>query len=265
MDGVVSPLGSKEKERKMEGQKTALVTGAASGIGAAVAERFLSAGYQVAFFDIDGRAARSTASQIAFAARREVFEGDVSNEQQVKEAVTRTVSDLGSLDVLVNNAGIEINGTVVDLAAEQWERQLAVNLRGVFLFSKYSIPEMRRRGGSIINISSVHALVSWPGCAAYDASKSALIGLTRAMAVDHGKDGIRVNAICPGYIETRLLEQWIASGMTTREEVLKFHPLGRIGKPSDVAEVAFFLASDAASFVSGTHVTVDGALTALGH
>ena len=249
----------------MEGQKTALVTGAASGIGAAVAERFLSAGYQVVFFDIDGQAARATASRITLPTRREVLQGDVANEQHVKEAVTRTVTDLGSLDVLVNNAGIEINGTVVDLSAEQWERQLAVNLKGVFLFSKYSIPEMRRRGGSIINISSVHALVSWPRCAAYDAAKSALIGLTRAMAVDHGRDGIRVNAICPGYIETPLLEQWFAKGLATKEEVLRFHPLGRIGRPNDIAEAAFFLASDAASFISGTQITVDGGLTAIGH
>jgi NAD(P)-dependent dehydrogenase (short-subunit alcohol dehydrogenase family) len=219
----------------------------------------------VAFFDIDGRSAHATASRIPSAARRVVLEGDVSNEQQVKEAVSRTVADLGSLDVLINNAGIEINGTVVDLSGEQWERQLAVNLRGVFLFSKYSIPEMRRRGGSIINISSVHALVSWPRCAAYDATKSALIGLTRAMAVDHGCDGIRVNTICPGYIETPLLEQWFAAGAVTKEEVLKFHPLGRIGRPNDVAEVALFLASDAASFISGTYITVDGALTAAGH
>jgi meso-butanediol dehydrogenase/(S,S)-butanediol dehydrogenase/diacetyl reductase len=248
----------------MEGQKTALVTGAASGIGAAVAERFLSAGYQVAFFDIDGRAARATASRITFAGKRLVLEGDVSNAQEVKEAVTRTVADLGSLDVLINNAGIEINGTVVDLSGEQWERQLAVNLKGVFLFSKYSIPEMQRRGGSIVNISSVHALVSWPRCAAYDATKSALIGLTRAMAVDHGGDGIRVNAICPGYIETPLLAQWFATGAVTAKEVLKFHPLGRIGKPNDVAEVALFLASDAASFISGTYITVDGGLTAAG-
>jgi NAD(P)-dependent dehydrogenase (short-subunit alcohol dehydrogenase family) len=248
----------------MEVQKTALVTGAASGIGAAVAERFLSAGYQVAFFDIDGQAALATASRITCEARKLVLEGDVANEHQVKEAVTRTLADLGSLDVLINNAGIEINGTVVDLSTEQWERQLAVNLRGVFLFSKYSIPEMRRRGGAIINISSVHALVSWPRCPAYDATKSALIGLTRAMAVDHGHDGIRVNAICPGYIETPLLEQWFAMGAVTKEEVLKFHPLGRIGKPNDVAELALFLASEAASFISGTYITVDGALTAAG-
>src|SRR5260370_30774151 len=189
----------------MEGKKTALVTGAASGIGAAVAERFLGAGYRVAFFDIDGEAARTTASRISFAARREVLEGDVSNEQHVKEAVTRTVTDLGSLDVLINNAGIEIHGTVVDLSTEQWERQLAVNLRGVFLFSKYSIPEMRRRCGSIINISSLHPLVSWPVCAAYDAAKSALIGLTRAMAVGHWRDRVCVNDHFSRYIQKPLI------------------------------------------------------------
>src|SRR5260370_31884739 len=219
----------------MEGQKTALVTGAASGIGAAVAERFLGAGYRVAFFDIDGEAARTTASRISFAARREVLEGDVSNEQHVKEAVTRTVTDLGSLDVLINNAGIEINGTVVDLSAEQWERQLAVNLSGVFLFSKYSIPEMRRRGGSIINISSVHALVSWPRCAAYDAAKSALIGLTRAMAVDHRKEHISCRTIHPGYIETPLFERLVAKKAAKKQKVFKFHPLRPICKTNDIA------------------------------
>ena len=246
--------------------KTALVTGAASGIGAAIAGRFLKAGYQVALFDIDGQMAAATAASLASPKPKHlVIEGDVANEEQVTAAVTRTVSELGRLDVIINNAGIEINGTVVDLTTEQWERQLAVNLRGVFLFSKYAIPAMRGRGGSIINISSVHAHVSWPRCPAYDASKSALIGLTRAMAIDHGKDGIRVNSICPGYIETALLERWFATGIVSKEEVLKFHPLGRIGTPNDVAEVALFLASDAASFISGTSITVDGALTAAGH
>ena len=245
--------------------KTALVTGAASGIGAAIAERFLKAGYQVALFDIDGEATAATASRINCEPRKLVLAGDVADEEQVKTAVQRTLTELGSLDVLINNAGIEINGTIVDLTAEQWDRQLAVNLRGVFLCSKYAIPPMRGRNGSIINISSVHAFVSWPKCPAYDASKSALIGLTRAMALDHGRDGVRVNAICPGYIETALLQRWFATGIVTKEEVLKFHPLGRIGTPNEVAEVALFLASDAASFISGTSITVDGALTTAGH
>jgi NAD(P)-dependent dehydrogenase (short-subunit alcohol dehydrogenase family) len=245
--------------------KTALVTGAASGIGAAIAERFLKAGYQVALFDLDGPAAAATASRINCEPQKLVLVGDVADEEAVKTAILRTVTELGSLDVLINNAGIEINGTVVDLTSGQWERQLAVNLRGVFLFSKYAIPAMRPRGGSIINISSVHADVSWPRCPAYDASKSGLIGLTRAMAIDHGRDGIRVNALCPGYIETPLLERWFATGIVSKEEVLKFHPLGRIGTPNDVAEVALFLASDAAAFISGTSITVDGAITAAGH
>jgi len=239
----------------MEGPRTVLVTGAASGIGAAVAERFLSAGHQVALFDIDGDAARATASRINSAARRQVLEGDVSNEQQVKEAVTRTVTDLGSLDVLINNAGIEIQGSVVDLSTEQWERQLAVNLRGVFLFSKYAIPEMRRHGGSIINISSVHALVSWPRCAAYDATKSALIGLTRAMAVDHGKDGIRVNAICPGLIATDLLRGLLGD---RQAELTAGIALGRVGTPEDVASIVRYLAVEAHLFMTGQHFVVDG-------
>jgi NAD(P)-dependent dehydrogenase (short-subunit alcohol dehydrogenase family) len=243
--------------------KTALITGAGSGIGAAIAERFLSAGYRVALFDINGKAAEETAARIAGPVRRIAISGDVSSEEHVQLAVLRTVRELGSLDVLVNNAGIEIYGTVVELTAEQWDRQMAVNLRGSYLFSKYAIPEMRR-GGAIIHISSAHAHVSWPRCPAYDATKAGLIGLTRAMALDHGRQGIRVNAICPGYISTPLLEKAIACGEVDREAMLKFHPLGRIGTPLDIAEATLFLASDAASFISGTVLNVDGCLTAQG-
>jgi NAD(P)-dependent dehydrogenase (short-subunit alcohol dehydrogenase family) len=243
--------------------KTALITGAGSGIGAAIAERFLSAGYRVALFDINAKAAEETAARIAGDARRIAISGDVSNEEHVRAAVLRTVQELGSLDVLVNNAGIEIYGTVVELTPEQWDRQMAVNLKGSYLFSKYAIPEMRR-GGAIVHISSAHAHVSWPRCPAYDTTKAGLIGLTRAMAIDHGRQGIRVNAICPGYIATPLLEKAIACGEVDREAVLKFHPLGRLGTPMDIAEAALFLASGAASFISGTVLNVDGCLTAQG-
>jgi meso-butanediol dehydrogenase/(S,S)-butanediol dehydrogenase/diacetyl reductase len=134
--------------------------------------------------------------------------------------------------------------------------------------SKYVIEKMTARGGAIVNISSVHAFVSWTGSAAYDATKAGLVGLTRAMALDHGPAGIRVNAICPGYIDTPLMERWLES-VSNREEtmrqVLACHPLGRIGTPRDVAEAALFLASDAASFISGTTLVVDGAMTAAGH
>lgn len=243
--------------------KTALVTGAGSGIGAAIAERFVTAGYRVALFDINENAAVAIAACIERPGQTVAIGGDVSSEADVQEAVRRSVQRFGSLDVLVNNAGIEINGTVLELTTEQWDRQMAVNLRGSYLFSKYAIPEMRH-GGTIIHISSAHAHVSWPRCPAYDATKAGLIGLTRAMALDHGRQGIRVNAICPGYIETPLLQRAFANGECDREAVLKFHPLGRIGTPMDIAEATLFLASDAASFISGAVLNVDGCLTAQG-
>ena len=243
--------------------KTALVTGAGSGIGAAIAERFVMAGYRVALFDINEKTAQETCARVGGPGKTIAIAGDVSSEVHVRNAVQRTVQELGSLDVLVNNAGVEIYGTVVELAAEQWDRQMAVNLKGSYLCSKYAIPEMRQ-GGAIVHISSAHAHVSWPRCPAYDATKAGLIGLTRAMALDHGGQGIRVNAICPGYIATPLLEKAIACGEVDQAAVLKFHPLGRIGTPMDIAEATLFLASDAASFISGAVLNVDGCLTAQG-
>jgi NAD(P)-dependent dehydrogenase (short-subunit alcohol dehydrogenase family) len=251
----------------MEDRKVAIVTGAASGIGAAIAERFAESGIAVALFDINGDGARAMAKKLGAKAKTVAIEGDVSNEEHVRSAVEETIGELGTPDILINNAGIEVNGSVTDLSSSQWDHQIAVNLRSVFLMSKYTIPKMVR-GGAIVNISSVHALVSWPGCAAYDASKAAMIGLTRAMALDHGHQQIRVNAICPGYIETPLWDQWLAElsdPAATMREVLEAHPLGRTGKPKDVAEAALFLVSEGASFISGTHLVVDGAMTAGGH
>jgi NAD(P)-dependent dehydrogenase (short-subunit alcohol dehydrogenase family) len=252
----------------MASHKTVLVTGGAAGIGSGIALRFAQAGYAVSIFDIDGPGASKMAEQLSQLAPAIAIQGDVSDEQQATDAVERTHRELGSLDVLVNNAGIEIDGSVATLTAAQWDRLIGVNLRGVFLMSKYAVEKMRGSGGSIIHISSVHAFVSWPGCAAYDAAKAGLIGLTRAMSLDHGAERIRVNAICPGYIHTPLMDRWLES-VPDREEtlrkVLAAHPLGRIGTPADVAEAALFLASDAASFISGASLVVDGAMTVAGH
>jgi NAD(P)-dependent dehydrogenase (short-subunit alcohol dehydrogenase family) len=248
--------------------KVALVTGAGSGIGRGIAERFVEAGAAVAVFEIDPERARAVAERLSAGGRALAIAGDVSRENDVREAVAAAADRFGSLDILVNNAGIEVYGTVADLSPEDWDRQLGVNLKGVFLCSKYAIPHLRARGGVILNISSVHAFVSYRDSAAYDASKAALLGLTRAMALDHGRDGIRVNAICPGYIDTPMLHQWIETSADCEEamrQVLRFHPLGRIGTPRDIAEACVFLASDAASFISGTYLVVDGAMTASGH
>lgn len=248
--------------------KIAIVTGGASGIGKGIVELFAESGAAVVIFDIDGVRARAVAASLAERHRVMAIEGDVSNEQHVQAVVEQTVKQWGGLDILVNNAGIEVTGTVTELTAEQWDRQLGVNLKSAFLFSRYAIPHMRGRGGAIVNISSVHAFASCAGCAAYDASKAGLIGLTRTMALDHGRDGIRVNAICPGYIRTPLMEQWLAALENpdeTMRQVMSYHPLGRIGTPRDIAQACLFLVSDAASFITGTYLVVDGAMTASLH
>jgi NAD(P)-dependent dehydrogenase (short-subunit alcohol dehydrogenase family) len=252
---------------RLEG-KVALVTGGAVGIGAGIAERFVAEGASVAIFDINGEGARERAQQLGGPGQALAIQGDVSSETSARDAVQQTVAHFGSLDVLVNNAGIEVAGPISDMKSEAWDRQLAVNLKGAFLFSKYAIPPMLGRGGAIINISSVRAFVSYPGGIAYDASKAALIGFTRALALDHGKDRIRVNAICPGYVDTPMTEEWlktVANREETMRQVLAVHPLGRIGTPRDVAEAAVFLASDAASFITGTTLIVDGGMSVAGH
>lgn len=248
--------------------RVVLVTGGVKGIGRGIVERFLEAGNTVALLDNDRDGVRQASAELCELGQVLALCGDVASENDAYAAVDQTVTRFGALHVLINNAGIEIPGRVDELSTEDWDRQLSVNLRGVFLMSKYAIPRMRPSGGAIINISSVHAFYSYPQCPAYDASKAALIGLTRTMALDHGRDGIRVNAICPGYIDTPLLRHWLSRAPSPEgamTEVLKSHPLGRIGTPRDIAEAAFFLASDQAAFISGTYLLVDGAMTASGH
>lgn len=242
----------------MQQQPAAIVTGGASGIGASVGRRLQDAGYAVAILDIQEPATDAPGL---------VIHTDVSDETEVRLAIEQAAAEFGRLDVLVNNAGIEIHGPVTELSSAQWDRQTAVNLRSVFLCSKYAIPHMPR-GGAIVNISSVHAIVSWPNSPAYDAAKAGIIGLTRAMAIDHGPAGIRVNAICPGYINTPLLRRSLAAlgdWEQTVAEIERWHPVRRIGTPEDVAEAVLFLASDAARFITGTSLVVDGGLTARGY
>jgi len=249
-------------------KKVTLVTGGAVGIGAGIAQRFSEAGAVVVIFDINGEGALRMEQKLLQRGHARAIQGDVANEDEVKSAVEQTVTEFGSLDILVNNAGIDVEGPLVDMSSSVWDRTLDVNLKGAFLCSKYAIPRMRGRGGAIVNISSVRAFVSYEGNAAYDASKAGMIGLTRALALEHGRDGIRVNAVCPGYISTPMTDEWLAmqpDPAATLKQVLSVHPLGRMGTPNDIAEAALFLASDAAAFISGTYLVVDGAMSAAGH
>ena len=225
-------------------KKTLLVTGAASGIGAGIAERFAADGYRVALFDLNRDGLERMQGVLDRYTDVLPIAGDVSIPADAERAAASTVDRFGSIDVLINNAGIEIAGTVATLSFEDWDRLIGVNLRGSFNMSKFALRVMPP-GSSIVNISSVHAFAAYKDCAAYDASKSALLGLTRAMALDHAAQGVRVNAICPGYIQTPLLDQWldlVEDRAATFRFLESIHPVGRIGTPLDVAEAALFFA-----------------------
>lgn len=245
--------------------RTVIITGAASGIGAAIARRFLAEGDSVVLFDLDAAGAHGVAQRSDHAEHCLIVQGDAGDEKSVREAVRKTEEKFGAASVLVNNVGMEINGTIEEQNREEWDRHVAVNLTSVFLFSRYCIPGMRAQGGAIVNIASVHAFMSWSRCAAYDATKAGMLGVTRALAIDHGPERIRVNAICPGYIRTPLLERWFASTQDGERKAAQAHPLRRIGEPEEVANAVFFLASEQASFITGSVLTVDGGWMASGH
>jgi 3alpha(or 20beta)-hydroxysteroid dehydrogenase len=230
----------------------ALVTGAGSGIGRAIAMRFAAEGARVLVSDINDDAARAVAAEIGDSAQ--VNHCDTSVEPDVEAAVKAAIDAFGALDVLVNNAGIA--------AADDWERTIAVNLNGVYYGLKHGGAAMAERGrGSIINLSSILGLVSIPGAGAYTASKHGVLGLTRQFATDLGPRGVRVNAIHPGWIETAMTAP-ITSVEQFKTMIAQQTALGRWGKPEEIAAVAVFLASDDASYVTGASFVADGGYTA---
>ncbi|MBX2923832.1 MAG: SDR family oxidoreductase [Chitinophagaceae bacterium] len=242
--------------------RVVVITGAGSGIGRACALEFAREGAAVVIADIDISAATATAGLIKAAGRvATAVETDVSKPESVQQLLEQTLGIYPNVHALVNNAAVQINKTAEDTSFEEWNRQLAVNLGGVFLCSKYFLPHLRKTKGSIVNMSSVNGFFVEPTCAGYCATKAAIIGLTKAMAIDHGRDGIRVNCICPGYIDAGLAEGYFqsqADPAKARAEAGKLHALGRIGKPGEVGRAAVFLVSDDASFVTGTALVVDG-------
>lgn len=247
--------------------KRALITGAASGIGAACALRFAQEGASVAGIDVQEPADPAWKQASELAPRSHFQIADVRDEAQVAAAVGAARKALGSLDVLVNAAGIAGGGPVHLVQEDDWDRVLDVNLKGTWLVSKHAIPAMLEAGGgSIIHIASVEGLEGFEGGSAYNASKGGVVLLTRNMAIDYGRRGIRVNAVCPGFVETPLLESVLGDPAMAkyRERIREAHQLGRLGKPEEIAQAVLFLASDEASFVTGVALPVDGGYTA-GH
>jgi NAD(P)-dependent dehydrogenase (short-subunit alcohol dehydrogenase family) len=236
--------------------KVALVTGASRGIGAAIAQRFVRDGFRVVGVSRSGSGDEDGV---------ELVQADVSRPDEVERLVEEAVRRHGRLDVLVNNAAVEHEATVVDTTPEEWDHVMAVNLRSVFLTAKHAIPHLRETGGVIVNIASVDGLWAEPSLAAYCAAKGGVIALTRAIAIDHGPEGVRCVCICPSYVATDMLEQFYDAQpdpAAARAEAAGLHPLGRISTPDEVAALAAWLSSDEASFATGQAYTLDGGLTA---
>ncbi len=243
-----------EDSRALAG-KVAVVTGASRGIGLAIATRYRREGASVV---TASRTPPPDADDLHVPV-------DVTDPAQVEALVSGAADRFGRLDILVNNAAVEHEGTVEETTLEEWERVMAVNAGGVFLCTKAAIPHLRRTRGAIINIASIDGLWAEPGLAAYCASKGAVIALTRATAIDHGGDGIRCTCICPSYVRSEMLEQfWSAQRDPdrARADADRMHPLGRISQPEEVASLATWLASDEASFVTGHPFLLDGGLLA---
>lgn len=232
--------------------KRALVTGAGSGIGAAVARRLASGGAAVVLADL----ALAPAAALADDLGAEAIELDVRDEAQVAPA-------MANVDILVNVAGVGSTTSAPETTLETWEDVFAVNARGTFLCCKHAIPGMAGRGGgSIVNVASVAALVGLPRRAAYCAAKGAVVSLTRALAVDHVGDGIRVNAVCPGTVDSPWVHRLIEEAGESIDELRARQPLGRLGTPQEIAAAVAYLASEDAAFVTGTALVIDGGLTA---
>jgi NAD(P)-dependent dehydrogenase (short-subunit alcohol dehydrogenase family) len=243
--------------------KIAVITGAASGIGRSTALLFASEGATVVITDVNEPDGQAVTDEIVRGGGQSAFEpGDVTRASDCQRVIERAVRDFGGVHVLFNNAGIIRRATVVELGETDWDRVMAVNVKAIFLMSRYAIPVMEKNGGgSIINTASGWGLAGGPRAAVYCASKGAVVLLTKAMAIDHGPQRIRVNCICPGDTDTAMLrneaEQLGEPGNQFLAEAAK-RPLGRVGKPEEIAQAALYLASDAASFVTGAALVVDG-------
>lgn len=246
--------------------KVAIITGAGSGIGRSTAEYFAEQNAKVLLADWNESSGCEVTRAIVQSGGEAVFcRTDVSNASQMETLVATAVERFGRLDILVNNAAIQILAKLADTSEEEWDRVQSVNLKGPFLGCKYAIPVMKRNGGgSIVNIASVLGIVADPDLAAYCAAKGGLISLTRVAALTYGPDGIRVNCICPGDVETPLVQDYFNKDPdpdALRKNIYSKYALRRIASPREIAQAAAFLASGQSSFITGSAMVVDGGLT----
>jgi NAD(P)-dependent dehydrogenase (short-subunit alcohol dehydrogenase family) len=245
--------------------KVALVTGAASGIGQAIARLMAQEGAQVAIADINDQGGQETVAQIGEEAAF-YKHTDVGSNTEVQSLVEATVARFGSIDILVNNAAIVLFKRLIDTEPEEWDRVIATNLRSVYLCSRYTIPHMMGRGhGAIVNISSARALATTPLVSSYDASKGAIVSLTRSLALEYASHGIRVNCVLPGAIDTPVFRANLRADGREEEQyraTIDHIPLGRVGLPVDIAQAVVFLTSEESSYMTGASFLVDGGLLA---
>ncbi len=244
-----------------------IVTGGGSGIGKATAERFMEEGAKVAIFEVSKKNGSAAVAELRKKGHDPLlFTGDVSKAADVKRMVKAALRRLGRIDVLFNNAGILVEGSVEKVSEKDWDRIMAINVKGVFLMSKEVVPIMlKQKKGAIVNNASCSGLVGDRNAIAYNTSKGAVVLMTKCLALDYALKNIRANCVCPGEIETPMFHQEARSRNMPidkyRKELCGYHPIGRLGNPNEVANTVLFLASDDASFITGTAVSVDGGYT----